>query len=31
MVSSLQSVGSVVASDDAYDVVFVRQQEPLLD
>ena len=31
IVSSLQSVGSSVASDDAYDVVLVRRQEPLLD
>jgi nucleotide-binding universal stress UspA family protein len=31
IVSSLQSVGSNVASDDAYDVVLVRRQEPLVD
>lgn len=31
IVSTLQSVGSSVASDDAYDVVLVRRQEPLLD
>jgi hypothetical protein len=31
IVSSLQSVGSSVASDDAYDVVLVRRQQPLLD
>ena len=31
IVSSLQSVGSSVASDDAYDVVLVRRQDPLLD
>jgi nucleotide-binding universal stress UspA family protein len=31
IVSTLQSVGSSVASDDAYDVVLVRRQESLLD
>lgn len=31
IVSSLQSVGSSVASDDAYDVVLVRRQVPLLE
>ncbi|WP_323676052.1 universal stress protein [Halorubellus sp. PRR65] len=31
IVSSLQSVGTHVASDDAYDVVLVRRTEPVID
>lgn len=31
IVSSLQSVGTHVASDDAYDVVLVRRTEPVFD